>query len=151
MHYLADTHPQAELAGHGSADAAYDVNYWMAFLTGDLHPAWFPFFNPQRFNTLADKEALNNTKAASQILITKFYSHLDRHLDGRIFIAGGKATIADAYAIPMLRWGRLLHGGLGPHTALEAYIKHWESDGGVQRAMIEQSLMSPKKMQPKAQ
>lgn len=140
LHYLSDTHPDAELGGHGSADAAYDFNYWMAFLTVDLHPAWFPFFNPQRYNMIKDDATLTDTKAASQILISKFYTHLDRHLDGRTYIAGESPTIADAYAIPMLRWGRLLDGGLGPYTALDGYLKHWEGDGGVHSAMVEQGL-----------
>lgn len=140
LHWLADSYPEGRLGSDGDADAAYELNNWMAFLTGDLHPAFFPFFGPQRYTTSDDKAELAAVKAASQRRAAKYFDHLDAHLDGREFMAGERRSIADAYAIPMLRWGRLLDGKLDGYRALDAFLTRWEADDGVQRALRAQGL-----------
>lgn len=139
LHWLAETHPEAELAGDGTPDSDYEVNNWMAFLTGDLHPAFFPFFNPQRYTI--EPDGIDDVKAAGQALVAKFYDHLEAHIEGREFIAGDRRSIVDAYAIPMLRWGRLLDRPLKEYPNLNAYLERWEQDDGVRQAMKEQGLI----------
>ena len=41
----------------------------------------------------------------------------------------------------MLRWGRLLEKPLKEYPNLSAYLKRWEQDEGVRRAMKEQGLI----------
>ncbi|MEO1202857.1 MAG: glutathione binding-like protein, partial [Pseudomonadota bacterium] len=106
-----------------------------------LHPAFFPFFGPARYTTDDSEEALAAVKAASQVRVDHYYSHLEKHLDGREFIAGNKRSVADAYAVPMLRWGRLLEKPLSDYPALNSYLERMEADNGVQRAMKEQGLV----------
>ncbi len=139
LHWLSASNSDARLAGDGTPDSEYEINNWMAFLTGDLHPAFFPFFNPQRYTT--DPEGLDNAKAAGEALVAKYYDHLEAHLDGREYMVGDRRSIVDAYAIPMLRWGRLLGKPLKEYPNLNAYLGRWEQDDGVRRAMIEQGLV----------
>ena len=139
LHWLAASNPDAQLAGDGTPESEYEINNWMAFLTGDLHPAFFPFFNPQRYTV--DPEGIDNVKAAGQALVAKFYEHLEAHLEGRNFIVGNRRSIVDAYAIPMLRWGRLLEKPLEEYPNLNAYLQRWEQDEGVRRALREQGLI----------
>lgn len=139
LHWLSASNPDAQLAGDGSPESEYEINNWMAFLTGDLHPAFFPFFNSQRYTT--DPEGLDSVKAAGEALVAKYYDHLEAHLDGREFMAGDRRSIVDAYAIPMLRWGRLLRKPLKEYPNLNAYLERWEQDDGVRRAMKEQGLV----------
>ncbi len=141
LHFLAQSHPEAKLAGDDTPESEYELNTWMAFLTGDLHPAFFPFFGTQRYTTAEDEDSLAAVKAASQARVATFYEHLDRHLEGRRFMVGERRSIADAYAIPMLRWGRLLDKPLSDYANLSAYLEHWESDDGVRRALKEQGLI----------
>ncbi len=56
-------------------------------------------------------------------------------------MVGDRRSIVDAYAIPMLRWGRLLKKPLKEYRNLNAYLERWEQDEGVRRAMIEQGLV----------
>ncbi|MEL7448696.1 MAG: glutathione binding-like protein [Pseudomonadota bacterium] len=139
LHWLAASNPDARLAGDGTAESDYEINTWMAFLTGDLHPAFFPFFNPQRYTT--DENGHDAVKAAGQALVAKFYDHMEAHLQGRDFFVGDRRSIVDAYTVPMLRWGRLLDKPLREYPALNGYLRQLERDAGVRDAMIEQGLI----------
>ncbi len=139
LHWLSATNPGANLGGDGTPDSDYEINNWMAFLTGDLHPAFFPFFNAPRYTV--DPDGVDGVKAAGQAIVAKFYDHLEAHLDGREFMVGDRRSIVDAYAIPMLRWGRLLEKPLKAYPNLNAYLERWEQDEGVRRALKEQGLL----------
>ena len=139
LHWLSASNPDTNLAGDGTPDSEYEINTWMAFLTGDLHPAFFPFFNGHRYTV--DPDGVDDVKAAGQALVAKYYDHLEAHLEGREFIVGDRRSIVDAYAIPMLRWGRLLSKPLKEYPNLNAYLERWEQDEGVRRAMKEQGLI----------
>ena len=141
LHWQAESYPEAALGGDGTPDSNYELNRWMAFLTGDLHPAFFPFFNSGRY-TVGEQDADRaGVKAAAQAQIARYYEHLDRHLVGRNFMVGNRRSIADAYAIPMLRWGRQLDKPLAEYRALNAFFERWLQDDGVHRAMKEQGLI----------
>ena len=130
----------AGLGGHGTPAENYELNNWMAFLTGDLHPAFFPFFNTARYTTDDSESALSAVKSAAEARVHHYYDHMERHLDGRDYLVGDQRSIADAYAIPMLRWGRLLDKKLADYPALNAYLEQMEADEGVRRALKEQGL-----------
>jgi glutathione S-transferase len=131
LHWLADSNPSAELGGGGSPDSKFELNEWMAF----------PFFNSQRYTTSEDPEQLKAVKAAAQARAGHYYEHLDRHLEGRDFLAGSRRSIADAYAIPMLRWGRLLERPFREYANLDRYLNRWEQDAGVRSALQTQGLL----------
>jgi glutathione S-transferase len=141
LHWLAQSWPDAKLGADGTPDSDYELNHWMAFLTGDLHPAFFPFFNSGRYTSSDDETQIAAVRSASQNLVAGYYEHLETHLEGREFLAGARRSIADAYAIPMLRWGRLLDKTLSEYPTLDAYLGRWEADPGVQRALREQGLV----------
>jgi glutathione S-transferase len=141
LHWLAESYPDAKLGANGAPDSNYELNTWMAFLTGDLHPAFFPFFNTHRYTTSDDDAQLAAVKAAAQEQVAKYYEHLDRHLQGREYMVGDRHSIADAYAIPMLRWGRLLDRPLESYDGLNGFLGRWEKDDGVRRALREQGLV----------
>ena len=141
LHWLAASFPAAGLGGDGTPDSDYELNEWMAFLTGDLHPAFFPFFNTVRYTTDQSEEALASVKAAAEERVAHYYAHLDKHLAEREFIANDKRSIADAYAIPMLRWGRLLGKPVSEYPALQGFLERFETDEGVEKALVEQGLV----------
>lgn len=141
LHWLAATHPEANLGGDGTPDSDYELNEWMAFLTGDLHPAFFPFFNTARYTTDQSDDAIAAVKAAAQERVAHYYDYLEKHLSDREFIVGDHKTIADAYAVPMLRWGRLLDKPIREYPALNRFLGRWEEDDGARKALIEQGLL----------
>ncbi|GAC1492008.1 MAG: glutathione S-transferase N-terminal domain-containing protein [Chamaesiphon sp.] len=117
--YLAHKYPEAKLGDDGTLKDSFKLHQLLAFLTGDVHPSFFPFFSPKRYTTSTDEATINLTKEASFALVNKVFSHLDKHLEGKNYLMGDRRTIADPYAFAMIRWGQ---------------------DEGVKRAMTQQGI-----------
>jgi glutathione S-transferase len=60
LEYLARKYPEAKLGDDGTLQNGYDLDCWLAFLPGDMHPAFFPFFVPDRYSTDSSDRALSS-------------------------------------------------------------------------------------------
>lgn len=140
LKYLAKKYPQAELGDDGTLQNSYELDRWLAFLTGDVHPAFFPFFAPARYSIDSSDQTKQATKEASYKLIDRVYKHLDQHLEEKEHLVGDRRTIADAYAFAMIRWGNNLPNGLSNYPNLARFYQHLREDEAVQRAMHQQQI-----------
>jgi glutathione S-transferase len=140
LKYLARKYPAAKLGDDGTLQDGYDLDRWLAFLTGDMHPAFFPYFAPARYSTNSSDLTQQATKEAAYKLIDRVYEYLDRHLDGKNHVVGDRLTIADPYAFAMIRWGNNLPNGLTKYSNLDRFYRHWIEDSGVQSAMSQQGI-----------
>lgn len=139
--YLAKTNPDADLLDDRTPESAADLAKWMAFLTGDLHPAFWPVFMPGRYTTSIDAAALEDVKAAGLKLVRGKLALLERQLGDGDWIVGGKRTLVDAYATPMLNWAAaMLPEGLTEHPALAAHRRRMRTDPAVLRVMEAEGL-----------
>ena len=143
LKYLAGKYPAVQLGDDGSLQDAYQLDRWLAFLTGDVHPAFFPFFASQRYTTDNSEPAQQAVKEASYQLIDRVYQHLDQHLEGKTYIVGDRRTIADPYAFAMARWGNKLPKPLSNYPNLNHFYQQLLQDEGVQRAMEKQGIREP--------
>lgn len=140
LKYLAAKYPEAQLGDDGSLQEAYELDRWLAFLTGDVHPAFFPFFASQRYTTDESDRAQQAVKESSYKLVDRVFQHLDHHLDGKEYIVGDRCTIADPYAFAMTRWGNLLPKPLSDYPNLNRFYQRMQQDEGVKRAMKQQEI-----------
>lgn len=140
LKYLAHKHPGLRLGDNGALEDAYELDRWLAFLTGDVHPAFYPFFGPQRYATDDSKETQQAVKEKASALIDRVFKHLDAHLEGKNNLVGNRRTIADPYAFAMIRWGNLLPNGLADYPNLARFYQKMLEDQGVQRAMAQQGI-----------
>jgi glutathione S-transferase len=140
LKYLARKYPEANLGDDGTLQGGYELDRWLAFLTGDMHPAFFPFFAPDRYSTDHSEHAKQSIKEASAQLIDRVYQYLDGHLENKDYVVGNCRTIADAYAFAMIRWGNSLPNGLANYTNLHSFYRHWCADEGVKHAMEQQHI-----------
>lgn len=140
LKYLAHKYPNAKLGDDGTLPDAYELDRWLAFLTGDVHPAFFPFFVPQRYTTDGSETTRQTVKEASYRLIDRVYQHLDKHLDGKTHLVGNRRTIADPYAFAMTRWGNSLPKPLSDYPNLYRFYQQLREDAGVQKAMAQQGI-----------
>ena len=140
--YLAHTHPEAQLGGDEGFLGQAELGRWSAFFTGDVHPAFFPIFMPQRYTTAEDQGSLDAVKAAGVALVRKRLGLLDEHMKGRSTIVGTRMSYVDAYSVPMIRWAAsMLPGGLDDYPAVRAHHEAMLADAGVKRAMQKEGLI----------
>lgn len=140
LHYLARLHPEADLLDTRSPETEAQLDRWGCFLTGDLHPAFFPIFVPKRFTTATDGASLKSVSQAGVMLVAAKIALLEEHLRGRDWMIGGKRTIMDAYALPMLNWASSkLQGGLVDYPAVLALHTRLLEDPVVARVMHEEA------------
>jgi glutathione S-transferase len=140
LKYLAHKYPDAKLGDDGTLQDAYELDRWLAFLTGDVHPAFFPFFVPQRYTTDGSETTRQTVKEASYKLIDRVYQHLNKHLEGKDHLVGNRRTIADAYAFAMTRWGKNLPKPLSDYPNLYRFYQQLREDAGVKQAMEQQGI-----------
>lgn len=137
--YLATLHPAADLLDERSPETSAQVQRWASFLTGDLHPAFFPLFMPGRYTTATDAASLDAVRSAGVALVGTKLALLEAQLDDGAWIVGGKRTIVDAYATPMLAWAAAkLPGGLDPYPALKAHRERMLADPAVTKVLADE-------------
>lgn len=140
LSYIAHRFPNFRFAGGDSLREQAEVERWSHFLTGDLHPAFFPYFFPGRYTTATTEEALKAARDASLKLVRGKYDLLEARLEGRTFIAGDRLTYIDAYAFPMIRWGaKALDDGLAAYPNIKAHHDRIAADEAVQRVLAKEA------------
>lgn len=133
LQYIARRYPAAKLGATDDLHDQAEMERWLAYFTGDLHPAFFPVFMTPRYTTSRDAKALEDVKDAGLDLVRKRLDVLNAHLAGKNYIVGNRRTIADAYALPMLRWAvAKLPEGLAKHPNVQALLDRLTSDPVVQ-------------------
>jgi glutathione S-transferase len=142
LKYLAHKYPDAGLGSNGMLRDEYELNRWLAFLTGDVHPAFYPFFRPKRYWLDEDETALKSIRESSYARIDTLFSYLDGHLEGKEFVVGDRRTIVDPYAFIMIHWGTFLPKSLSDYANLYHFYQHMLEDAGVQQAMEREGVKS---------
>jgi len=118
-----------------------ELDRWLAFITGDLHPAFFPVFMPQRYTTETGDDSVRAVRDAGLALVRKRFAIMEAHLKERAFFLGDARSILDAYAFPMARWGAAtLPEGLADFPAIRAHHEKIARDEGVRRALAAEGL-----------
>jgi glutathione S-transferase len=139
--YLARRFPEAKLSGGDSLREKAEIDRWSHFLTGDLHPAFFPWFAPARYTMTTGTEAYESTKKAAVKLVRRKLELLDAQLSDRSFIVGESRSYIDAYAFPMERWAAAaLPDGLGAFPNIRAHHDRLAADAGAKAALSAEGL-----------
>lgn len=135
LRYLAEKHPQANLGGGTGLRARAELDRWSSFLTGDLHPSFFPVFLPGRYTTGTSAASQDEAREAGRNLVRKQLTQLDNHLAGRDWILGSRSVI-DAYAFPMIRWAaKMLPEGISGWVNVQALHDRIAADPAVQKIL----------------
>ncbi|WP_038215387.1 glutathione S-transferase family protein [Xenophilus azovorans] len=130
--YIAETHPDARLGTDDDVHGRFEFAEIMAFLTGDFHPAFWPFFTPQRYTTNHALQALDDVRAAAHTRIDRVMQHLDRMIGQGSHVYRGRRTVADAYAFVMARWTSKLDKTWKDYPNVARFYARMEQDLTVQ-------------------
>lgn len=137
MGYIADTYPEANLAGDGSARQRAEATRWLAFVNSDLHPAFKPLFAPAAY--IADESQQPAVKEAARQRVRALFETADRQLAGKHWLAGFR-SFADPYLYITLRWAQGVQIDLSGLDNLAAFKQRMEADPGVQAALKAEGL-----------
>ena len=137
MGYIADTHPQAGLAGDGSPRQRAEAARWLSFVNSDVHPAFSPLFAPGKF--LADEGQKAALAAAAHKCLRGLFEQADAQLADKPWLAGFR-SFADPYFYITLRWAAAAKVDLSGLEHLAAYKTRMDADAGVQAVLKAEGL-----------
>jgi glutathione S-transferase len=101
--HIADRNPDAGLLPPNGTGARDVANQWLSALGTSTHPAFWPFYNPQRYTI--DPAGVDGVKAAAVAAIRRELATLDAHLAENEWILGATRSALDPYVFAMARWG----------------------------------------------
>ena len=139
MGYIADTYPQAGLAGDGSTQQRAEATRWLAFCNSDLHPAFTPLFAPGLF--MEGAENYDTVKALAAKRVRRYYETADKRLGETGNWLAGFRSFADPYLFITMGWAKKLGVDLSDLTHLQDFHKRMLADAGVQAASKAEGLM----------
>jgi glutathione S-transferase len=137
LNYLADSFPEAHLAGDGTPRSRAEVNKWLAMANADIHPAFHPLFGAPAY--LQDPGLIELSKDAARTKLRTLFQRVDAQLAGREWIAGSR-SIADPYLFVVTRWAKAMNVDLTGLINLERFFNAMLGDAGVQRALQQEGL-----------
>ncbi len=143
LKYIAAKYPEAMLGAAEGLQAGFDMDEALAFLTGDMHPAFWPFFAPQRYTTRDDAESLTAVREDAYPRIHRVMLHLDAMLTATPHVVGGRRSIADPYAFAMVRWTENLPKTWKEYPAIRPFMERMYDDACVAKVMGIQGLKRP--------
>lgn len=145
--YLAEKFPDEQLGASPTAEARYEMHKWMSYLTGDVHPAFYPYFLPQRY--IADEHQYHAIREAAYKQIDACFQLLGakqfplwgkRHMSDRTYLVEDRRTVLDPYLFVFCRWGKSLPKPLTDYPNLYRFLIQMAEDASVQRAMQAQGI-----------
>lgn len=138
LQYIADLYNDKDLGADPGLEAHLEFNEAMCFLTGDFHPAFWPFFTPERFTIKDDAESLASVRTAANARVDRSLTYLDGLIGDSGHVYRKKRTVADAYAFVMTRWSENFPKTWRDYDNLAAFMRSMSSDPAVAR-VIERS------------
>jgi glutathione S-transferase len=133
VQYIADQRPESGLApAHGTPERRR-VQEWLHFIATELQKGFAPINNPKSNDELR------------QVLKDRLYSRFDflsKSLEGKSYLLGETFTVADGYALYVLRSLRKLEGqaAFDQRPVLKAYFERIASRPAVKAALEAEKL-----------
>ncbi len=129
LQYVADRYPDSGLAPGAGSLERYRMQQWLNFTTSELHKVVFV--------PLLDPKASEGAKAYAREKAPLRLAYLAKHLEAREFLLD-RFTIADAYLVTVLNWGRYSGIDLAQWPAVNAYYRRMLERPSVAKALSEE-------------
>lgn len=143
--YLADKHPEAQLAPPLGTPARAHLYKWLTWCTNTLQAMLLHYFYPERMvdegNEAGAKEVARHAERRVGAMLDLLDAQLAAH--GQAWILGGEYSIADPYALMLCRWTR---GFARPARSLPhvgPYLARVLARPAVQRTFAAEKLAAP--------
>lgn len=139
--HLTDAEPDSDLGpAVGHADR-FELYRWLSFLSGTVHPHFWPFFAPARY--IASEQHFDAVKQAAAQRVYGDWDVIDAHLSRREWLVGQSPTVADALLLPMARWGMLLERPTRNWSNIQSHLARVSEWRPAAAALAAQGLKAP--------
>lgn len=137
LQYVSETAPDANLMGKTPRERAETMR-WLAHLNSDVHKSFLPIFGPGQFADDAAGKKLVMEKAKDKL--HTLFGAIDKHLEGKDWLANGRRSIADPYLFVVLRWARAKGVDLTGMDNLTRFSEHMDNDADVKAVLKAEGL-----------
>jgi glutathione S-transferase len=129
VQYVADLRPEAKLLPPAGSFARVRAQEWLNFLATELHKGLSPLYQARAGDDFKTWWRENKVEPRFNVL--------DKHLEGREFIAGDRFSVVDAYAFYVCRaWtGKAIKGDLSKWKNLAAHFARMSERPSVKAAV----------------
>jgi glutathione S-transferase len=104
--HIADRDPAAQLLPSNGTWERDVANQGLAQLNSGFHPAFWPYFSPQRY--VKEESMFESVKAAALDAMGRELALVNGQLSQRTFMLGDTRSVLDAYLQAMARWANKL-------------------------------------------
>jgi glutathione S-transferase len=132
--YLADRHPEAQLAPPAGSPLRGRYYQWMFFLSNTLQPAYMLWFYPDRYCTSPDGAA--QVKRDAEPRLAGLWQQIEEGLAPGPFFVGEQLTTCDIYLYMLATWHRDSIVPLSKFPRVQRAIERVDERPGVQRMML---------------
>jgi glutathione S-transferase len=101
-------------------------------VASDLHPAFGPLFNP----SLSE-----DARKAAVAKVEALLSQVNRHMEGRTFVAGDHFSLADAYLFTVFGWTKFQKIPTDQYTHMSGYMARIAERPAVRNVMQREGLL----------
>ncbi|HZY17758.1 MAG TPA: glutathione transferase GstA [Ramlibacter sp.] len=133
LQHVGDAAPDSGLMPPSGSRERFEVLQWLTFISSELHKSFSPW--------LFHQDTADSTRSAVKQKIRQRLRDLDDHLAARDWLAGGRFTVADAYAFTILRWAPMVGMSLGDFPRLPAYLGRIAALPAVHAALLAEGLV----------
>lgn len=134
LQYLADVNHRSDLLPDPGTLERAKVVEWLSYFSSELHKGFGPFFMRDKLGA--------EYRAKMEGRVQKRLEFLDKNLQGKKFLTGEDLTIADMYAIAILRIGEHVQMDYSKFPEILRYKKMME-DLPVVRKVIDAENVAP--------
>jgi glutathione S-transferase len=143
--YLADLHPQAQLAPPLRTQERAHLYKWLAWCTNTLQAMLMHYFYPARMVNDGDEAAAAQVKAHAEARCGPMLDQVDAQLasHGGPWLLGQGYSAVDAYALMLCRWTRGFARPARSLPHLGPYLSRMLARPAVQRTFAAEKLAQP--------
>lgn len=133
LQYLADTHPEAELAPPLGTLERARMHEVLTFTSSELHKAFSPLFRA---------DSTEPVKTDARVQVSRKMAFIEALLaDGREYVTDASYTIADAYLFVVSNWAHFTGIDLNAWPKLSAFVQRISQRPATQAAMKAEGLI----------
>ncbi len=122
LQFIADQHPEANLAPAAGADERYELQGWLSFVGAELHKTLPQLFMP---NIPEEMRPVARARLAVRL------GFLETALEGKQWLMGDTYTVADIYCATVLNWTKRTDYDLGQHPNISAMLDRFNQRSAV--------------------